>query len=112
MKNGTVTEKSQMHAITTEILRQETCAFLAAKNGFDSYVFLDDGPEKQYLTEYATAVRAQVRSKLDRKTRCRTIQSCLYIEKRICGRYGTDVLTPLPYLNFVCVQECQARRQI
>lgn len=59
MKNGTVTEKSQMHAITTEILRQETCAFLAAKNGFDSYVFLDDGPEKQYLTEYATAVRAQ-----------------------------------------------------
>ncbi|XP_040067491.2 uncharacterized protein LOC8032304 [Ixodes scapularis] len=59
VRNGTRKEKASMHNLMTEALRQEACAFLAAKNHLDLYVFLDDGQEKRAMTEYATAARAQ-----------------------------------------------------
>lgn len=59
VRNGTRKDKASMHNLMTEALRQEACAFLAAKNHLDLYVFLDDGQEKRAMDDYATAARAQ-----------------------------------------------------
>lgn len=59
VKNGTLKSNQELHDARTRLLRQETLARVAAINGLDHYVFLDEGPEKTSMTEYADVARFQ-----------------------------------------------------
>ncbi|KAH7974558.1 hypothetical protein HPB49_016642 [Dermacentor silvarum] len=59
VKNGTLKSNQDLHDARTRLLRQETLARVAAINGLDHYVFLDEGPEKTSMTEYADVARFQ-----------------------------------------------------
>nr|XP_037273147.1 uncharacterized protein LOC119165057 [Rhipicephalus microplus] len=60
VKNGTLKSNQELHDAKTRLLRHETLARVAALNGLDQYVFLDEGPEKTSMTEYAHDARLQV----------------------------------------------------
>lgn len=57
VKNGTLKSNQELHDAKTRLLRHETLARVAAVNGLDQYVFLDEGPEKTSMTEYAQGAR-------------------------------------------------------
>lgn len=59
VKNGTLKTNQQLHDTKTRLLRHETLARVAALNGLDHYVFLDEGPEKTSLAQYANVARSQ-----------------------------------------------------
>lgn len=59
VKNGTLKTNKEMHEARTRLLRQETLAHVAAINDVDKYVFVDDGPEKLSMTQYANQARSQ-----------------------------------------------------
>ncbi|KAH6923145.1 hypothetical protein HPB50_023764 [Hyalomma asiaticum] len=59
VKNGTLKTNQQLHDTKTRLLRHETLARVAALNGLDQYVFLDEGPEKTSLAQYAHVARSQ-----------------------------------------------------
>lgn len=59
VKNGTLKTNQQLHDTKTRLLRHETLARVAALNGLDQYVFLDEGPEKTSLAQYANVARSQ-----------------------------------------------------
>ncbi|KAH7976153.1 hypothetical protein HPB52_009349 [Rhipicephalus sanguineus] len=57
VKNGTLKSNQELHDAKVRLLRHETLARVAALNGLDQYVFLDEGPEKTSMTEYAQGAR-------------------------------------------------------
>uniref|UniRef100_A0A023G2A3 Putative secreted protein n=1 Tax=Amblyomma triste TaxID=251400 RepID=A0A023G2A3_AMBTT len=62
LKNGTLKTNQEMHEAKTRVLRQETLARVAALNDLDKYVFVDDGPQKLSMTQYANQARSQASS--------------------------------------------------
>ncbi|KAL1447093.1 hypothetical protein MTO96_044386, partial [Rhipicephalus appendiculatus] len=59
VKNGTLKSNQELHDAKTRLLRHETLARVAALNDLDQYVFLDEGPEKTSMIEYARGARLQ-----------------------------------------------------
>ncbi|XP_065280552.1 uncharacterized protein [Dermacentor albipictus] len=62
VKNGTLKSNQDLHDTRKRLLRQEALARVAALNGLDHYVFLDEGPEKTSMTTYANVARSQASS--------------------------------------------------
>ncbi|KAK8773399.1 hypothetical protein V5799_012068 [Amblyomma americanum] len=59
LKNGTLKTNKEMHEAKTRLLRQETLSHVAALNDLDKYVFVNDGPEKLSMTQFANRARSQ-----------------------------------------------------